>query len=178
MGFTRKGVPPGGDYGDIGSGTTCKPYSLETCYHHGENPDNYTACSDLPSYSTPKCTSECSESAYPTAYADDKVYAKSAYTLRTVSNIMKDIYENGPVTVAFTVYEDFEAYESGIYQHETGRTLGGHAVKMIGWGSEDGTDYWTIANSWNPAWGEDGFFRILRGVDECGIESSAWAGDV
>lgn len=176
--FTRKGVPTGGDYTDIGSGTTCKPYSLETCYHHGDNTMNLTDCSDLPNYSTPKCTSECSESSYATSYADDKVYAKSAYTLHTVDNIMKDIYENGPVTVAFSVYEDFEAYESGIYQHTTGKYLGGHAVKMIGWGTEDGTDYWTIANSWNTGWGESGFFRILRGVDECDIESAAWAGDV
>lgn len=47
---------------------------------------------------------------------------------------------------------------------------GGHAVKITGWGVEDGTKYWKIANSWNPYWGEDGFFRILRGSNECGVE--------
>ena len=38
------------------------------------------------------------------------------------------------------------------------------------------TEYWIVANSWSPAWGEDGFFRILKGVNECGIESQPVAG--
>jgi len=176
--FVRSGVPTGGDYEDVGTGSSCKPYTLESCYHHGNNTEDLTPCSDLPTYSTPKCTKSCGESNYTVSYEDDKVYAKSAYTVHTVDNIMQEIYENGPVTVAFTVYEDFESYESGIYQHVTGRSLGGHAVKMIGWGVEDGVEYWTIANSWNEGWGEDGFFRILKGVNECGIESAAYAGTV
>jgi len=76
------------------------------------------------------------------------------------------------------VYEDFETYSSGIYQHKTGRNLGGHAVKMIGWGEENGTPYWTIVNSWNSGWGEQGTFRIIRGNNECGIENDGVAGDV
>lgn len=54
--------------------------------------------------------------------------------------------------------------------------LGGHAVKMMGWGVEDGTPYWLVANSWNTDWGNEGYFRILRGSDHCGIESSVVAG--
>lgn len=69
---------------------------------------------------------------------------------------------------------------SGVYQHVSGDELGGHAVKLIGWGVDKttGTDvpYWIVANSWNNDWGENGFFRILRGSDECGIEDSAVAG--
>lgn len=83
---------------------------------------------------------------------------------------------NGPIEVSFTVYSDFEAYTGGVYQHVTGSQLGGHAVKMLGWGEDNGTPYWIIANSWNPSWGEKGFFRILRGNNECGIEGSAVAG--
>ena len=64
----------------------------------------------------------------------------------------------------------------GVYQHEAGAALGGHAVKMIGWGEENGSPYWLIANSWNSDWGDNGFFKILRGVDECGIESQVVAG--
>ncbi|WP_411023184.1 C1 family peptidase, partial [Salmonella sp. s51228] len=54
--------------------------------------------------------------------------------------------------------------------HDTGRELGGHAVKILGWGVEGGTPYWLVANSWNPDWGDTGFFKIRRGTDECGIE--------
>ncbi|XP_039276821.1 cathepsin B-like cysteine proteinase 3 [Nilaparvata lugens] len=53
---------------------------------------------------------------------------------------------------------------------------GGHAVKIIGWGSENGVPYWLIANSWNDDWGENGYFRMLRGSNECEIESGVMAG--
>jgi len=78
--------------------------------------------------------------------------------------------EGGPVETAFTVYEDFENYAGGIYQHTTGSIAGGHAAKFVGWGQENGVKYWKLANSWNPHWGEDGYFRILRGENHCGIE--------
>ena len=61
-------------------------------------------------------------------------------------------------------------YKSGIYQHVEGKALGGHAVKLVGWGVEDGVEYWKIANSWNETWGEDGYFRIIAGKNECEIE--------
>ena len=54
--------------------------------------------------------------------------------------------------------------------------MGRHAVRLVGWGEEGGTPYWTIANSWSPEWGEAGFFRIRRGTNECGIESTPAAG--
>lgn len=38
------------------------------------------------------------------------------------------------------------------------------------------TKYWTVANSWGRDWGEDGFFRIVRGKQECGIETDSFAG--
>ena len=43
-----------------------------------------------------------------------------------------------------------------MYQHVSGGILGAHAVKMLGWGVEDGTPYWLVANSWNTDWGDQG----------------------
>jgi hypothetical protein len=48
-----------------------------------------------------------------------------------------------------------------------------HAVSAVGWGVEDGISYWIIKNTWGSWWGEDGYFRIRRGTDECAIESLA-----
>merc|ERR1712001_320285 len=62
-------------------------------------------------------------------------------------------YSLAPTEVSFTVYEDFVNYKSGVYQHVHGHQLGGHAVRMLGWGEEDGTPYWLVANSWNTDWG-------------------------
>ena len=76
-------------------------------------------------------------------------------------------------------YSDFPAYKSGVYQRsESAHYLGGHAIKMIGWGTEAGTPYWLIVNSWTDHWGDQGLFKILRGQNECGIESNCVAGRV
>jgi cathepsin B len=83
---------------------------------------------------------------------------------------------HGPVEAAFTVYSDFMNYKSGVYKHTTGTEEGGHAVKILGWGVENGEDYWLVANSWSTSWGMDGYFKILKGVNECGIESQIVAG--
>jgi len=54
--------------------------------------------------------------------------------------------------------------------------LQGHAIKILGWGVENDQPYWLVANSWNDQWGDNGYFKILRGVDECGIEDEISAG--
>lgn len=66
--------------------------------------------------------------------------------------------------------------DSGVYQHVTGQALGGHAIRILGWGVENDIPYWLIANSWNSDWGDNGYFKILRGQDHCGIESMITAG--
>jgi len=174
--FVQEGVVPGGDYADDNKGTSCRPYTLESCAHHVAPTGDMVACDDLPSFSTPKCTSQCEDN-YDVTFAKDKHFASSHYGIRGVDNMQKELMEKGTLSVAFTVYEDFEAYTSGIYQHTTGKSLGGHAIKMIGWGEENGTPYWICTNSWNDTWGEGGTFRILRGNNECGIEGSVVAGD-
>ena len=46
-----------------------------------------------------------------------------------------------------------------------------HAVLLVGWGVEGDKPYWTVKNSWATKWGEDGYFRILRGKGTCGINT-------
>jgi len=95
-----------------------------------------------------------------------------------VDQIMTEIATNGPVYASFTVFSDFLQYSSGVYVHKTGTELGGHAVKIYGYGTENGVDYWLVANSWNNYWGDNGSFKIIRGKDECGIESDIVGGTV
>jgi len=74
---------------------------------------------------------------------------------------------------AFNVYEDFMNYAGGVYHHVSGKLEGGHAVKILGWGHDQGMDYWLCANSWGTSWGEKGFFRIKQG--DCGIDNTVYA---
>ncbi|XP_036411414.1 tubulointerstitial nephritis antigen-like [Megalops cyprinoides] len=98
--------------------------------------------------------------------------------------IMKEIMDNGPVQAILEVHEDFFVYQSGIYRHTNVnahklphfRKHGTHSVRITGWGEErDYTGqvrkYWIAANSWGKNWGENGYFRIARGENECEIEA-------
>merc|ERR1711990_1044052 len=102
---------------------------------------------------------------------DKYTFTGSVQSASGETAIQQMIMEGGPVETAFTVYSDFENYAGGIYHHTGGQMMGGHAVKFTGWGVENGTKYWKVANSWNPYWGESGYFRILRGTNEGGIEN-------
>ncbi|BFZ21365.1 hypothetical protein BsWGS_24404 [Bradybaena similaris] len=167
--YVKQGIVTGGQYG---TNQGCKPYSLPHCDHHTTG--KYKPCTG--DAKTPACHTACREG-YNKTYTEDKRKGSSAYGIEGVEKIMQDLVDNGPVTAAFTVYSDFLSYKSGVYKHTTGEELGGHAVKILGYGVENNVKYWLVANSWNEDWGDKGFFKILRGTDECGIESEISAGE-
>lgn len=116
-------------------------------------------------------------------YVESYGYVGGYYGGCSEEAMKKSLVEGGPLSVSFEVYNDFMMYKSGVYHH-TGLIklsdfepfeITNHAVTLVGYGhdSELGEDYWTIKNSWGSGWGEGGFFRIRRGVDECAIESIA-----
>jgi cathepsin B len=171
--FVHEGVVTGGDYGDE---TTCKPYAFPKCAHHVESSE-FDPCSAHEEYETPQCVHQCTNSKYTSSYNKDKHRSVSAYSVSPDEKSIKlEIMKNGPVSAAFQVYEDFLAYTGGIYHHVTGQGVGGHAVKLIGWGEENGVKYWLLLNSWNPTWGENGAFRMR--INECGILDEITAGKV
>lgn len=70
------------------------------------------------------------------------------------------------------IYEDFMSYASGIYKFTFGELVGGHAMKLIGYGedSKEGL-YWVLQNQWTDDWGEMGYIKIKAG--EIGIDAVA-----
>eukprot|EP00419_Tripos_fusus_P056033 CAMPEP_0172812004 /NCGR_PEP_ID=MMETSP1075-20121228/9765_1 /TAXON_ID=2916 /ORGANISM="Ceratium fusus, Strain PA161109" /LENGTH=376 /DNA_ID=CAMNT_0013651503 /DNA_START=65 /DNA_END=1195 /DNA_ORIENTATION=- len=181
--FGGKGAVSGGQYqgtGPFGKGL-CSDFSMPHCHHHGpQGSDPYPAEGETgcPSQKSPPGPKKCDADAvapHNDFKADKYYYEGQTVTASGEENIQKAIMAGGPMEVAFTVYSDFENYASGIYHHITGGFAGGHAVKVVGWGVENGVKYWKIANSWNPYWGEKGYFRIRRGNNEGGIENQAVA---
>ncbi|KAJ4462473.1 putative thiol protease aleurain [Paratrimastix pyriformis] len=86
------------------------------------------------------------------------------------------IYRDGPMQTTMRMYSDFAAYSSGIYKHRSGTNQGGHAVTLIGWGSENGEDYWLAQNSWGTSWGMNGFFKISISENNCNFADVSGAG--
>jgi len=74
-----------------------------------------------------------------------------------------------PISVSYTVYEDFRYYDGGVYEHVSGEPVGGHAVLVVGW--DDADQAWIVKNSWGPNWGEEGYFRIKWGDSGMGAYS-------
>lgn len=128
--------------------------------------------------------SPCSVSSdCPRSYASKYHYVGGFYGGCNEVAMMIELVRDGPMGVAFEVYPDFVHYKGGIYHHTGLRDsinpfeLTNHAVLLVGYGrdQETGEKYWIVKNSWGAEWGEDGYFRIRRGTDECAIESIAVA---
>jgi cathepsin B len=107
-----------------------------------------------------------------------RVYrADDIYSLRVNENeIQQEIYRWGPVAAGFKVYEGFvKGYDGkSIYMGpaKNENVAGGHAIRIVGWGTDAGVNYWWIANSWSPKWGINGYFRMKRMIPECQLEQN------
>jgi C1A family cysteine protease len=77
----------------------------------------------------------------------------------------------GPVACALDA-SAIMSYTGGIVDASKCGTYADHAITVVGYGSENGKDYWIIKNSWGDGWGEKGYFRLPRGVNACGIGSN------
>lgn len=105
-----------------------------------------------------RCSASCTGSGSDDHYSCP--VAPSA--LKNDAGIQAAVVSGGAVEVGFSVYSDFMNYKSGIYKHKDGNYMGGHAVKVVGYGKASSTFYWIVQNSWGPTWGEGGFFRIMN----------------
>ncbi|XP_033247876.1 cathepsin L1-like isoform X1 [Drosophila miranda] len=76
----------------------------------------------------------------------------------------------GPLACSLNGLETLLQYKSGIYSDEKcNEDEPNHSVLVVGYGSEKGQDYWIVKNSWDKVWGEEGYFRLPRGNNFCGI---------
>ncbi len=88
------------------------------------------------------------------------------------AELAERLYNAGPISVSFQVITGFKNYVSGVYTVNNcgkGTQDVNHAVLATGFGSENGKRFWNVKNSWGPAWGNQGYFKIERDVNMCAI---------
>ena len=87
------------------------------------------------------------------------------------------LYYIGPLSIGVYANTDWQLYEKGVYNPTESQCSSNpadqdHGVAIVGYGTENGLEYWVIRNSWGKNWGEDGYIRIVRGKNACGIANS------
>ena len=128
---------------------------------------------------------QCTESSYPykagvtktagtcQTCADSPVKFSNCYDVAPKDQIsLMAAVSNQPVAIAIeadTRY--FQSYSGGILDSADCGTSLDHAVEIVGYGSENGQDYWNVRNSWADSWGEQGYVRIKKtsSVNDIGI---------
>jgi len=81
-----------------------------------------------------------------------------------------------PVSIAIEADKSaFQLYSSGVLDSAACGTSLDHGVLLVGYGTDSSTgkDFWKVKNSWGPTWGEDGYIRMVRGKNQCGLASQA-----
>ena len=88
--------------------------------------------------------------------------------------MMAEIYHRGPISCGIAVTQALVNFTGGhVFKDETGATEIDHDISVVGYGHDEktGEAYWKIRNSWGTYWGEAGYFRLAKGINNLGIES-------
>ena len=95
-------------------------------------------------------------------------------TTQDETQLANAVASDGVVSIAIDAsHWSFQMYSSGIYDEKRCSSYAlDHAVGLVGFGSENGKNYWIVRNSWGPSWGENGYIRMIKDKNnQCGVAS-------
>lgn len=95
------------------------------------------------------------------------------YSTAGAESNLYTLIKNGPVVVEVRVDTPaFQEYTEGVLDDSncSGDVLN-HVLLLVGYGTQNGKDYWIARNSWGTSWGEKGYIRIVRDKNMCGISN-------
>jgi len=134
---------------------TCQPYQAKS-----------KSCSKM------NVCRDCKHSGGCYAVKNPTKYKVAQYGfVRGEKNMMAEIKARGPITCRQAVTKAFFKYKGGVFKDTSGAMKPQHATSVVGWGkTKDGHKYWVVRNSWGTYFGENGYFKIAKGINNLGIE--------
>lgn len=171
---------------------TCKNYKLAECYHNPDLVDaTYKLCgSDALDFDQWNAVGKCDKS----CEGNSKVYnndIKKGFAANQVKTseatqpysdaITSKLSASNPqiVITEMAIFEDiYTAKKDEIYVHLYGKFIGTTTVAILGYAKDSNTqqDYWIVRFPWGRKFGENGFLKVQKGTNNCGIENvdKAW----
>lgn len=158
------------DIADNGCVGGCERSVLYFMEQHGVTDTKCHPWKSVRTYSQEFCE-KCDNDSIP--IKKYKAVYSSTYHYTGIEDIKKALYLDGPLSASIATDGQFSSYRGGIYTSSLKGKIeaGNHAVELIGWGTENNTDYWIILNQYGTHWGENGRMRIKMGTNEGLIES-------
>ena len=151
-------------YGDLAcnGGLASNAYNYYIDGHNAETEDSYPYFSG-----TTRSKGDCQYDA--SSASDVTVQSYTTVTPQSVAD-MKAALGQQPLAVAIEADKlCFQTYSSGIFDNDNCGTSLDHAVLAVGYGSENGQEYWLVKNSWASTWGDQGYIRMAITGDDAGI---------
>lgn len=94
---------------------------------------------------------------------------------RNEKEMLNFVGSTGPLSICHDA-ASWSSYKGGIMT--SCRSGGGHCTQIVGYGSENGQNYWKVRNSWGSRFGESGHARLIRDKNLCGLNQHASTVDV
>lgn len=164
------------DYGinpSDGSNLGCNGGLQESAFNYLINESPYGLVSEelYPYTSGQGRTGDCKDSLMKESNVVAKIssWSQVSRSASGESNIADALVNSGPVTIGINA-QNMQLYMSGVANPDVCPASGvDHAVLIVGYGTQTGTGYWKIKNSWGTSWGEKGYYRIVSGSNACGL---------
>ena len=181
-----------------GTSVVLSEQEMVDCVKNIPSPDNSSTCCDgcqggemyfVYRYLIANKSEDDTSTQYPYVGSDQdcqvvpstvKIKLKSfvALPIGDEESVKSALYAHGPISVGVNANLDWQLYKKGIYNPsekacDPSISAMDHGVILVGYGAENGLDYWIIRNSWGENWGEQGYIRLARGHNSCGVANAA-----
>jgi C1A family cysteine protease len=159
---------------DVNNGNiACNGGWMDTAFSFAQNNGGLTTENQYPYTSGDSgATGTC----FTTGFTIDPLSAPKSYTDVLYNNLLalETAVAQQPVSIGIEADQPaFQFYASGVVTGNCGQSLD-HAVLAVGYGTENGLNYWLIKNTWGTSWGEAGYVKILKSsANLCGVLSVA-----